>query len=156
MVRLRVVTPVPLHSSQGCSMIDPRAAAVGAWLGKAEGALVSADYTRAVARRADLGAGARPGATTVAVGARRRTGQPQRHRHTLGGFQEVELGLGFQVVSTTGPAGPGLSPTAEQSAEQVTDVAAAATPGRVEQVVEVELSAVSAEAGGEIATAGHR
>ena len=23
MVRLRVVTPVPLHSSQGCSMIDP-------------------------------------------------------------------------------------------------------------------------------------
>src|ERR1700712_4745477 len=40
----------------------PGAAAVGARLGKAESTLVAADYARAVTGRADLRAGARPGA----------------------------------------------------------------------------------------------
>ena len=88
MVRVRVVTPVPLHSSHGCSMIEPlpRHSVHGSenpnapWL-----RLIDA---RAVAVRADLRAGARPRAAAVAVGARRRAGEPQRHRDALGGLQE--------------------------------------------------------------------
>src|ERR1700730_10418000 len=138
-------------------MLDdrPAAAALGARLGEAESALITVDYARAVTRRADLRAGARPGSAAMTVGARRRAGQPQRHRHALGGFHEVEFGLGLQVVAATRPAGPRLCAASEQSAEQVPDVVAAAAAGRVEQVVEVELSAVSAntEAAGEVTPA---
>src|ERR1700759_2321964 len=130
----------------------PAAAALGARLGNPESALIAVDYARAVTRRADLRAGARARSAAMAVGARRRTGQPQRHRHALGGFQEIQFGFGFQVVAPARPARPRLSAPTEQSAEQITDVVAAATAGRVEQVVEVELSAVAAEAAGEVTT----
>src|SRR6202034_1947700 len=122
----------------------PAAAALGRRLGEAESPLIAVDYARAVTRRADLRAGARPGSAAMAVGARRRAGQPQRHRYALGGLHEAEFGLGLQVVAATRPAGPGLCSASEQSAEQVPDVVAAAAAGRVEQIVEVELSAVPA------------
>ncbi len=109
---------------------------------------------RAVAVRAHLRAGARTRAAAMAVRARGRAGQPQRHGHTLGGLQEVELGLGLQVVAAPRPAGSRLlGAAAEQSAEQVADVRAAGLAGRVEQVVQVELGAVAAEPAEVAATA---
>jgi hypothetical protein len=89
----------------------------------------------------------------VTVGARRRAGQPQWHRHTFGGLQEAQLGFGFQVVATSRTAWTRRSAAPEQAAEQVADVAAAGAAGGVEQIVEVELSAVAApaEAAGEVA-----
>lgn len=85
----------------------------------------------------------------MAVGARRRAGEPQRHLHALGGFTEVQLGLGLQVVASARPAGPrllGRAP-AEQPAEQIPDVGPTALAGGIEQVVEVELDTVGAGAG---------
>ena len=71
-------------------VLDDRAAApaLGARLGEAERTLVAVDHARAVAVRAHLRAGARTRAAAMAVGARRRAGQPQRHRHALGGLEE--------------------------------------------------------------------
>ena len=77
----------------------------------------------------------------MAVGARRRAGQPQWHPHTLGGLEEVQVGLGLEVLAAAGPAGPGLlCAPPEQSAEQVTDIGAAVLPGLTEQIVEVEAA----------------
>src|SRR5690606_18501565 len=84
-------------------MLDDRAATttLGAGFGETESALVAADHAGAVTARAHLRAGARPCTAAVAVGARRRAGQPQRHGHALGGLQERQFGLGLQVVAAT-------------------------------------------------------
>ena len=146
MVRVRVVTPVPLHSSHGCSMIEPLPRHSVHGSEKPNAPWLRLIDTRAVAVRAHLRAGARTCPAAVAIRARRRAGQPQRHRHTLGGLQEGQLGLGLQVVAAARPAGSRLlRAAAEQPAEQVADVRAAGLAGRVEQVVEVELGAVAAE-----------
>src|SRR5271166_279465 len=127
-------------------VLNDRAAppAVGARFGETERTLVAVDHTRAVARRTHLRAGARPRATAMAVGARRRAGQPQRHCHALGGLDEIQLRLGLQVVASSGPAGTGTGASSEQAAEQVADVRAAGLARGVEQIVEVELGAVGA------------
>ncbi len=122
------------------------AAAFGARFGEPERALVAVDDAGAVTAGADLRAGTRPGPAAVAVGARRRAGEPQRHRHALGGLEEVEFGLGLEVVAPPRPAGSRLGAAAEQPAEQVTDVGAAGLPGGIEQVTEVELGTVGAVA----------
>ena len=58
MVRVRVVTPVPRHSSQGCSMIEPLPRQSVHGFGEPERALVAVDHPGAVTGRADLRAGA--------------------------------------------------------------------------------------------------
>src|SRR5262249_27569464 len=109
-------------------LLDDRAAApaIGAGLREAERALVSVDHTGTVAGGADLRAGARARAAAMTIGARRRAGQPQRHCHALGGLDEIQLGLGLQVVAAPRPGGPGAGAASEQPAEQVADVGAAA------------------------------
>src|SRR6202012_4494172 len=84
-------------------VLDDRAAtpAIGARLGEPERALVAVDDAGAVTGGADLRAVPRPPATAVAVGARRRTGQPQRHRYAVGGLDEVQLRLRLQVVAAS-------------------------------------------------------
>src|SRR5690606_23944698 len=78
----------------------------------------------------------------VAVGARRGAGQPQRHRHTLGGLEEVELGLGLKILAAPWPTGPRLgAAAAEQPTEEVADIGSAVLPGLAEQVVEIEAPA---------------
>ena len=124
-------------------MLDDRAAAttVGARFGEPERALVAVDHPGAVTGRADLraGAGARPAA--VAVGARRRAGEPQRHGDTLGRLEEVEVGFGLEVLAAARPTGARLRAPSEQPAEQVADVGPAVLTGLAEQVVEVEPAA---------------
>ena len=88
----------------------------------------------------------------MAIRARRRAGQPQRHRDTLGGFSEDEFGLGLQVVAAAGPAGPRRTASTEQAAEQVADVGPARLTGRVEQIVQVELDAVTGAEPAEVAS----
>src|ERR1700744_6357957 len=126
-------------------VLDDRAAppAIGAGLGKAECALVAVDYARAVTGGAPLGAGARPRPAAMAVGARRRAGQPQRHCFAFSGLDEIQLGLGLQVVAAPWPAGTGTGATPEQAAEQVADVGATGPACGVEQIVEVELGAIT-------------
>src|ERR1700722_12781606 len=62
-------------------VLDDRAAAaaLSAGFGEAERALVAADHPGTVTGRAHLRAGARARAAAMAIGARRRTGQPQWH-----------------------------------------------------------------------------
>src|SRR5882757_1500979 len=120
-----------------------RAPAFGARFGESERALVAADYAGAVAVRAHLRAGTRARTAAMAVGTRRRAGEPQRHRHALGGLEEGQRGLGLEIVAATGTAGPRLLSTA---AEQITDVGATGLAGRTEQVTEVDLAAVATEA----------
>src|ERR1700738_4364694 len=133
----------------GAGVLDDRAGApaVGARFGEPERALVAVDHARSVARAAHLRAGARACTAAMTVGARCGAGEPQRHRYALGGLEEVELGLGLEVVAATRTTRPRLRtrPT-EQSAEQVPDVRAAGLAGGVEQIVEVELGAVAAGA----------
>ena len=124
-------------------VLDDRAApaAVRAGLGESERALVAGDHAGSVAGGAHLGAGSRPGSAAVAVGARSRAGQPQRHGHALGGFQEVEFGLGFQILTAPGPGGARLGAPVEQAAEEVADVGPTVLTGLAEQVVEIEAGA---------------
>src|SRR5882757_6148230 len=128
-------------------VLDDRAAATafGARFGEPERTLIAADHTGPVAVRADLWAGARTCPAAMAIRARRRAGEPQRHRHALGGLHERQLGFGLQIVAAARPARARLRATAEQSAEQVADVRTAGLPGRVEQVVQVELGAIGTE-----------
>src|ERR1700737_4934027 len=79
----------------GTRVLDDRAtaAAIGARFGESERSLIAVDHARAVARAAHRGAGAWTRAATVAVRARRRARDPQRHLHTLGGLEEVEFRL---------------------------------------------------------------
>src|SRR5580693_865885 len=65
----------------------------------------------------------------------------------------MQLGFGLQVVATARTAGARRSATAEQPTEKVADVRATRATGSVEQIVEVELSAVGAVAGPGEATA---
>src|SRR6201996_2070419 len=127
-------------------VLDDRAAApaIRAGLGETERALVAVDHAGAVASGTHLRAGARARATAMAIGARGRAGQPQRHRHAFGGLDEIQLGLGLEVVAAAGPAGTGAGAASEQSAEQVTDVGATTFTRGVEQIVEVELGAITA------------
>src|SRR5260370_11305794 len=61
-------------------VLDDRAAApaFGAGFGESERALIAADHTGTVAVGAHLRAGARACSAAMAIGARRRAGQPQR------------------------------------------------------------------------------
>src|SRR5215472_15235317 len=90
-------------------VLDDRAAApaIGAGFGEAERALVAVDHSGAVAARTHLRAGARTRAAAMTVGAWRRAGQPQRHRHALGRLDEIQLRLGLEVVAAPRPAGAG-------------------------------------------------
>src|SRR4029077_713717 len=128
-------------------VLDDRAAAAafGARFGEPERTLIAADDTGAVSVRAHLRAGARTGAAAMAIRARRRAGEPQRHRHALGGLHARQLGFGLQIVAAARAAGARLRATAEESAEQVADVRTAGLPGRVEQVVQVELGTIGTE-----------
>src|SRR5262245_22932587 len=91
-------------------MLDDRAAtaAFGARFGETERALVAADDAGSVAVRTHLRAGARTCPAAMAIRARRRAGEPQRHHHALGGLHERQLSLCLQVVTPTRPAGPRL------------------------------------------------
>src|SRR4030088_2331606 len=126
-------------------VLDDRAAppAVGARLGKAECALIPVDHTGAVARRTHLRAGTRSRAAAVAVRAGRRAGQAQRHCYAFGGLDKTQFGLGLQIVPAAWPAGTGTGAPPEQPAEQVADVGAAGSACGVEQIVQVELGAVT-------------
>ena len=143
MVRVRVVTPVPLHSSQGCSMIEPlpRHSVHGSenpnapWLRLMTPAPLQFGHTFGlVPGRAPL-----PWQLVHGAGLVSRSGIAT----PLVASMKDELGLGLQVVAAPRPAGPRLlCAAAEQAAEQVADVRAAGLAGRVEQVVQVELGAV--------------
>src|SRR6201995_2931825 len=109
-------------------VLDDRTAApaIGARFRESERPLVAADHAGAVTGGAHLRAGARPRPAPMAIRAWRRAGQPQRHRDALGGLDEIQLGLGFQVVAPSGAAGTGTRAASEQAAEEVTNVGAPA------------------------------
>ena len=81
--------------------------------------------------------------------ARRRAGQPQRHGHTLGGLQEVQLGLGLEILASTRAVGRSCSlarsPAVEQSAEDVSETRVLPTGPAAEQVVDVETTSAGVE-----------
>ena len=143
MVRVRVVTPVPLHSSQGCSMIEPlpRQSVHGSekpnapWLRLITPEPLQVGHTFGlVPGRAPL-----PWQLVHGAGLVSRSGIAT----PLAASTKSSSVSVSRSLPRRGRLGRALRAASEQAAEQVADVGAAGLAGGVEQIVEVELGAVA-------------